>query len=220
MSFQHPKDWLHPNVGTQYATASSQDTDLHSNSRGQTIAFRCGSLQQISLNSCQQNIRKHFQTVLFQVGSSHLETVVQWQIHHKSWTAQVHYKAESEILPFGDSHGSHRHRIKESLILEKISKAHPARPSTYQQHCPVNHVTKYHIYVVQAGMVTLPLPWAACSSAQSLFQRISFPWYPTCVSLRGEGKVTEVGSRMLLARWYFWLQKCTTETNSTLTLCG
>ena len=66
----------------------------------------------------------------------------------------------------------HRVRIIESLRLEKTSKIikFNRQPNTTMPAKPCPEVPCLHIFWTPSGMVTPPLPWAACSNAWPLFQ--------------------------------------------------
>ena len=61
------------------------------------------------------------------------------------------------------------HRITDSLRLEKTSKSN-RQPNTTMPAKPCPEVPYLHIFWTPPGMVTPPLPWAACSNAYPLLQ--------------------------------------------------
>jgi len=62
--------------------------------------------------------------------------------------------------------------ITESLTLEKTSKIIKSnrQPNTTIPTKPCPEVPHLHFFLTPLGMVTPPLPWAACSNAWPLFQ--------------------------------------------------
>jgi len=76
---------------------------------------------------------------------------------------------------------SSNHRITQA---GKDLQDHPVQPSTYHQYFPTKPrpiVPHLNVSGTSPGMVTLPPPWAACSSAWPLFQ-ISISLCPTWIS--------------------------------------
>ena len=68
------------------------------------------------------------------------------------------------------------HWITKSLRLEKISKVINSnhQPNTTMPAKPCPEVPHLNVFWTPPGMVTQPLPWAACSNAWPLFQKRSF----------------------------------------------